>query len=140
METILVVRIEHPSDEKGFFRSTGNSNDEDVRVCHKHSNYNEISERHTTYNNFPGFYFDDELYDAFTRDNSSEDIKYYNFAYHSLDQLKNGFTLNEIKECIQLGFKVLMYTLDKDYYTSEYQVVFKKKKAINIENITSLFI
>lgn len=129
-----VVRIEHPNTGEGFFRSVDKRG---FNHSNRHSQEYEILERHTKENGFPGFYFDDELHHKFVR--SGNKIWDYNFAYHSLEQLKKGFTENDIKECIALGFRILMYTLSKDYYSSKYQVVFLKKSADSVEDISSLF-
>lgn len=137
MERLKVVRIEHPFDGLGYFRSL-DENEKERNI--RHSCRAEISERHRT-NEFPSFYADDELYLKFREDNLSCDVIDYNFAYNSLEQLKAGFTTEEIKECIEkLGFRVLMYTLESDYYQSTYQVIFKKNKAISVEDISSLFL
>lgn len=137
MENLKVVRVEHPFDGLGYFRAL-DENGWERNI--QHSCRAEISERHRT-NEFPTFFSDDELYTKFRKDYLSCDILDYNFAYNSLDQLKSGFTTEEIKECIEkLGFRVLMYTLESDYYQSKYQVIFKKDKAVSVEDISSLFL
>lgn len=140
-----VIRIEHPEDGKGFFHSHKNGQDVFIstRRCFSHSDYYTISHRHGNSDKFPTYLNDWELIEKFEDEggNSYADLENYNFAYNSLEQLESGFTREEIKECIEsLGFRVLMYTLEKDYYASEYQVIFIKESAVNVEDISSLFL
>ncbi len=121
-----VIRLEH-NDGDGIFTHYYKHERK-----YKKLGLGEIEERHTPSNGFPGP-FNDEAFD-------SVDIQDYHFAYLSLEQLKKGFTEDEIKICISLGFKILMYTLSCDFLVSKYQVIFIKSKATHVEDISSLFL
>lgn len=128
---IKIVRIEHPSDGKGFFRSEdeeGNARD------YNHSKFDNIRRRHNNEKKFPNYYDDEEISSQIDYD----DVQEYKFAFRTLDQLKEGFTNHELKEAIEkLGFRILLLSVD-DYYESKFQVVFKN--PIESEDISSLFI
>lgn len=133
MDQIKVIRIEHSSNGEGFFTYFYYHMWENER-----KGLEEIERRHIHTNGFPGPDTDQELQDQIIGHNIR--LEDYNFAYCSLEQMKAGFTSEEIKLCIDLGFQVLMYTLDKNYYKSKYQVIFSKKDAIEVQDITSLFL
>ncbi len=129
---IKIVRIEHPDDELGFFYS-GIDNNIIIRN-RKHSMIDIIMERHRNARKFPNYYSDKELKGQL----SEEDLQAYKFGYKSLNQLKTGFTNEELKEAIDnLGFRIYFLSVD-DYFESAFQVVFRN--PLQKEDISTLFI
>lgn len=131
-EPIQIVRIEHPKDGKGLWRS---QYDNKSRID-KHSQYEIISNRHSDNTRFPNFWNDNELQHQI----GYNKLQQYNFAFKSLDQLATALTNDELKECInKLGFKVLMLTVT-DYYQSSYQVVYRKLSITEQNDISFMFL
>lgn len=130
--------MEHPEDGLGFWRSCYDDTGFNRRSTY-HSNYDEISQRHADYEKFPGYYSDRLLMNKIGM--AGKSIHHYNFAFLSLEQFNEAFTPEETKECIiDLGFRVLMYDVSKDYFTSQFQVVFIKSSADSVEDVSSLFL
>ena len=131
-EPIQIVRIEHPRDGKGLWRSMYHC----TSVIDEHSQYDTISSRHCDSSKFPNFKNDDELIQQISWD----ELQNYNFAFKSLDQLATALTNDELKECIsKLGFKVLMLTVT-DYFQSSFQVVFRKSSITEQNDISFMFL
>jgi len=129
-----IIRIEHPSDGIGLWRS--GYDEKQYNTIEDHSCYLEISKRHMDQTRFPAFAFDIEL----QRQISWEDVQEYNFAFKDLAQLETALTREELKECIEaLGFKVFMLDVT-DYYESSYQIVFIKESIVNKKDISSMFL
>lgn len=129
-----IIRIEHPSDGLGLWRSS--YDEKQYNTIEDHSCYPEISKRHRDQTRFPAFCFDKELQDQI----SWEAVQEYNFAFKDLAQLETALTREELKECIEaLGFHVLMLDVT-DYYESPYQIVFKKESIVNKKDISSMFL
>ena len=130
---ISLIRIEHPEDGLSVWRSR---DEFDYSKLRGHSKFDDIVDRHCNPKLFPTFDEDYQLKDQI----SVWDIENYHFAFKSLEQLKSGFTMSELKELIEdLGFEVLMLTVT-DYFESDYQVVFKKESIIQKENISFMFL
>lgn len=129
-----IIRIEHPSDGMGLWRSL-NTGGWSSKID-RHSQYFKISKRHSNPSVFPGLHEDDELqYEA-----KDVDICDYHFAFKDLAQLEVALTREELKECIEvLGFQVFMLDVT-DYYESSYQIVFKKESIVNKKDISSMFL
>lgn len=128
-QIINIIRIEHPYDGQGYF----NSCDENGRdLEYRHSQREQISIRHSS-GMFPNFNDDYELNSQIDRD----DLYTYKFAFKSIDQLQVAFTPDELRECInELGFRILMLEVD-DYFSSQYQVIFKN--PLSRKDISDLF-
>lgn len=142
-------RIEHPNDGKGLWRSVTTKIDlaGKKEIINSHSCYENIKDRHYDPNKFPTLYQDTKLYNQIDEIdylyNQIDEINYlanYYFAFNTLEQLKSALTSDELKECINiLGFKVLLYETN-DYYSSNFQTIFKKETAILKEDISFMFI
>ena len=127
---ITVIRIEHPSDGQGLWRSGG-----DDIILDRHSKYSDINCRHST-DKYPNFIEDDELREQL----SFNELEKYHFAFLNLEQFREALTNEEVKECINdLGFRVLMLDVT-DYFTSSYQAVFNKESIISSKDISFMFI
>lgn len=100
-------------------------------LCRRHSQGATISRRHYS-PEYPN-YDDDTVINSQIDYNAVQD---YKFAFKTLDQFKVAFTHDELKECIELGFKIYLLTVD-DYYESPYQVVFRN--PISKEDISNFF-
>ena len=128
---ITIIRIEHPSDGQGLWRS----GDEDCLISN-HSKFTEITERHSDKSKFPTYGNDEVLHtqiDWYT-------LQKYHFAFLNLEQFREALTNEEVKECINdLEFQVLMLDVT-DYYTSSYQAVFNKESIISSKDISFMFI
>jgi len=128
---ITVIRIEHPSDGQGLWRSGG-----DDIILDKHSRYSDIACRHSNKDKFPTYSNDEAL--CIQLDWYS--LQKYHFAFLNLEQFREALTSEEIKECINdLGFRVLMLDVT-DYFTSSYQAVFNKESIISSKDISFMFI
>lgn len=128
-----VIRIEHPFDKKGFWFSKCEISN--LNRYYLHSQYETIDNRHTNPYLFPTYWEDTELQDYF---NQPEKCFYqYSFAFKTIDQFQIAFTPDEIKEAVNLGFRVLMLNVT-DYVESKFQIMFKN--PIETKDITSLFI
>ena len=124
-----VIRIENKEDGRGIFRSYAGD-------FERHSNYNEIYNRHQNKDKFPAYGHDIQLRDQINYD----DLQDYYFAFKSLEQLRTGFTDVELKEAIEeLGFQVLMLDVT-DYYESDYQIVFNKESIVEEKDISFMFL
>lgn len=135
--TKQIIRIEHPSDNKGLFRSMS---DGDTRLK-KHSQWNSIENRHCNMNKFPTYWCDDELKAQIklVEGDIDEMDKYY-FAFHSLEVLNEALTPDELKEAINdLGFRVYMIEVDS-CLESQYQVMFKPEHVTSKKDISFMFI
>lgn len=127
-----IIRIEHPSDGLGLWRTSK----EGEPLLARHSKYHNIQIRHRNPNLFPTYCNDIPLNCQI----SWEDVQKYNFAFKDLAQLEVALTREELKECIEvLGFQVLMLDVT-DYYESPYQIVFKKESIVNKKDISSMFL
>jgi len=129
-----VIRVEHPADGKGLWRSVG---DEIGSLINNHTKYEVICSRHSDATKFPSLWDDAELYEIAQ---TIDDISQYFFAFKSLEQLATALTKDEIKECINdLGFRILMLTVT-DYHESNFQVIFKKESIVDKDDITFMFL
>lgn len=133
MKEKTVIRIEHPSNGKGLFRSN---------VIRKHSRWKFISNRHTNIFKFPSFYYDEKLKYQYYDKHSTPSDQYlykYKFAFHNIAQLSSALTADELKECInKLGFKILEIKLSS-FIESPYQVIFTQDDVISIKDISYSF-
>lgn len=127
-----VVRVEYYTG-LGLWRAHNGR----YKVIDDHSKYSEIVERHSG-PDYPTFWGDYELMNGFEKRNEPSERSKYFFAFLSLEQLKNALTTEEIKECLDLGFKVLLLELS-DHIASKYQVIFKKEWVTSSQDISSLF-
>lgn len=128
MEPITVYRVEFETGE-GLHRAR---NDEGRYVLDSHSCRNKILERHSDRSVFPAPNLDRTLWRI-------SDIKYYHFAYNNLATLQLALLPHEVKECVDLGFKILELTVT-DYIQSPHQTIFKKSSIINRLDITKQFL
>lgn len=128
-----VVRIEHYSCKTGFWNCKYPLLGERKRICNHHSKYQDVYQRQKTGNGFPPFTYDYVL----NAQINEYAVEMYKFAFHTVDQLKEAFTVEELKEAIEcLGFRVVVLTVT-DYYESEYQIIFRN--PISTEDISSQF-
>ena len=125
---MIAIRIEHPRSGKGLF-----THYESTELGYKEgANYlsdsNNFYKRHL---NFP---------------NPKDDKKIKRFiaknefcAFKSVEQLKEWVTTEEIKEFIEMGFKVLLLDLTV-CIEGDFQILFKKEDISQSKDITELFI
>jgi hypothetical protein len=122
-----IIRIEHPTDGKGIWRSKKDV-ECDINYIDTLSNFNEFLDKHR---NFYTPYREPLIKDEFT-DN-------HYCAFKSVEQLQQWITTDELKEFISFGFKV--YTLDvQEWLEGEYQICYLKEDIIDTKDITELFI
>jgi uncharacterized membrane protein len=129
-----VIRIEHPDDNLGIFRSTrGNIS--------FHSCYDAIRKRHNDESKYPNYFRDKELHTQVEKlEGEYSAIQHYRFAFHSLEVLNEAFTREELIEVIQdLGFKVYILEVS-NWIESQYQVIFKPENIVNRKDISFMFI
>lgn len=127
MSTRIVFRIEH-SDGYGYFRSKVNG------VKRPHSidckeRFKELENRHITFNNpfrdgpFLEMKFDRDIHVC---------------AYKSLEDLKKFVYPSEIKDLVELGYKVLKITCANPLI-GFHQIAYDPKDIIFSEDITNQF-
>lgn len=119
-----VIRIEHPKDGWGLFRSL----ETPCRArCSSFSFDTKMSIRHQAFNNpwcdnIPEFTYD------------------HHCAFKSLDQLRDWLDDDWIKEIInEHGFRVYMIDLS-DWLEGEMQVVYRKSDILQTKDISNLFL
>lgn len=115
MEAIKIVRIE--LNGYGIFNS-----------CEIPSYHPVIYNVHERHNEFPNPY--------------QEGLKMgseWFCAYKTIEQVQKWIMASEIRYFIELGFKVLLLTVD-NYQVGQYQVIYTKDSIKSQEDITSLFI
>ena len=83
-----VIRVEHPSDGCGLFRSGGYR-----ALIEQHSRWEDINYRHSDMSKFPTYLSDTELVEQVRLvEYSKYEIFKYNFAFHSLEILNEALT------------------------------------------------
>lgn len=119
-----VIRIEHPSDGKGIWRSKGNN---EKAIWEDFSFINELESKHE---DFPTPYAEKLL--TFT------DSSYF-CAFKSIEQINQWIEKEWWKEIISFGFKIYMIDLS-EYLEGEYQICYQKQYILQQKDITSLFL
>lgn len=126
-----LIRIEYPENGLGVWRcidKVGN-----MRLTN-HSQFSTIMRRHSS-SKFPTPLEDDEL--RIQINELSLNLSDYKFAFLTLQQLEEGFTRDELKELIEMGFKV--YSIEaKEVIFSSYQAIFKN--VISQRDISFMFL
>lgn len=117
-----VIRIEHPYDGYGLWRSVNSDGD---AVIDNISFLYDLSVKH---NNFPVPH----------EDNLTMYSSYY-CAFKSIEQLQQWIENDWWKEIIDLGFIVLMIDVSQ-YQEGNHQIIFKKEHILQSKDITELFI
>lgn len=118
-----IIRIEHPEDGKGLWRSMLLW---ESRID-RHPNYSEISNRHC---NMPPANFDDEL-------SGISPSEYC--AFNSIESFQEWIDSEWIDGILQLGFQILLLSVSK-CRQSKYQTLYRKEDIISQEIVSSLFI
>ena len=132
-EVKTVIRIEHPFDGNGLWRSKLKT----VTRITLHTQFNKISSRHGDSIKFPSYQSDYWLKEQINVDTVE---LFYHFAFKDLAQLNTALTSDELKECINtLGFRVLMLDVT-EYYESPFQVIFRKDSIQTTKDISHLFL
>ena len=121
---ITAIRIEHPRDGKGIFHSFNGS----YPVLRTLSNYRQFKDRHSSFLS-PR---EDKLINRWP-----EQDEYC--AFKSASQLKKWVRKKELKEFINLGFKVLELHISEGII-GEYQILYKKSNVSQTNDVTSQFI
>lgn len=120
-----VIRIEY-SDGKGLWRA--DSGNPFFCIIDTAKCYNSLEDRHRS---FPSPAIDGELSVKFR-----PGIHFC--AFKSIKQLQQWVFPEEMKEIIQLGFRVYLLELS-EWLEGEYQIAYDKKCITKKEDITSLF-
>lgn len=120
MRTIL--RVEHPYDGKGIWRSKDEN--ECYRVL-KLSRYIAFSQRHCKFS-------------TPEHDNLPMDLEHF-CAFKSIEEFQKWVNPTEIKEFINMGFKVLLIDVST-CFVGEFQIIFKKENILQTKDISNLFI
>lgn len=119
---MTIIRVEHPQDGKGIWRSKTN----DEWMCNKISNPTHMSVRHS-------------IFPTPNRDKKLKSISPDEFcAFKSIYQLQKWVTKSELIEFISLGFKVYALTVS-DCKIGTHQVLYKKEHIVTNNDITMLF-
>jgi hypothetical protein len=131
--TKTIVRMEHPSDGFGPFRSITDNWEARVEL---HTQHDEIMSVHKDMTKFPNLCNDRELRDKLGNNSISD----YFFAFNSLEQFNVAFTTEQVKEFItELGFQVLTLEVT-DYIESPFQTIYKKESIVSQTDISTLFL
>lgn len=125
MDTIQIIRIEHPKDGKGLFQSKAISTFDDKNLF---SELNEMMIRHI---DFPTPRMDN-------LDRHQCGWEWF-CAFLSVEQFQKWVTKSEMQYLVSLGFQVLLLTVC-DYQRGCFQVLYTKESIIKSETITNLFI
>ena len=115
-----IIRIEHPSDGKGIWRSN-------TTVYDTLSNIWEFVSRHRQ---FPNPTYEGDVTGFI------EGIHYC--AFKSIEQLQEWVYKDEIKELLELGFKVYMLDVS-NWLEGNYQICYKKEDILQQKDISELF-
>ena len=119
---MTIIRVEHPQDGKGIWRSKTN----DEWMCDKISNPMHMLYKHS---NFP----------TPNRDKQLQGINPNEFcAFKSIYQLQKWITKSELIEFISLGFKIYALTVS-ECTVGTHQVLYKKENIVTTNYITMLF-
>ena len=122
METIQVIRIEHPEDGNGIWASR--RKDFSFRLNHLNC-YKDIGDRH-------------EDLKTPQQDGLKMSDKYF-CAFKTIKQLITWVLKNELEELIKDGF--IIYLLEvSDYQIGQHQVIYTKESIISSQDISSLFL
>jgi hypothetical protein len=119
MEAIKIIRIEHPSDGIGIFR-TGHYFDSYI-AQHFYSKHRGML---TPYSDGLDLWMDNK--DWFC-------------AYKSIEQFKEWVEQEWVVPILESGFNILLLSVTQ-YQIGEYQVIYTKESIIKKEIINSLFI
>lgn len=119
-----VIRIEHPGDNCGIWRSNGK------KGCRKrlHLKFSFIDDLGKKHNRFPTPA--EDFIVGFNRD--------YFCSFKSLPQMKKWIKMEWLDEMIKFGFRVYMIDVS-EYIEGRYQICFMKKHIVKKEDITSIF-
>lgn len=117
-----VIRIEHPYDGNGLWRSVNSDGD---TVIDDISFFFELSLKH---NDLP----------VPQDDNLTMTSSHY-CAFKSIEQIQQWIENNWWKEIIDLGFRVLMIDVS-EYQEGNHQIIFKKEHILQSKDITELFV
>jgi len=125
-----VVRIEHEKNGLGMFRSN--------------ANYRMGDEFNMRHSRFPTPYNDTLVgIGKLSTHNGYLDIrkdcKAWFCAFKSIEQMNEWVTPEEIKQLLNMGFKVFSITTEV-YQEGEYQVIFSKEDIFTKNDITDLFL
>lgn len=121
-----IIRIEHPYDGYGLFRSSGYDQHVFENIIDSDSRLEELQDRHY---NFPtasrelGYTMSDNQYCAFK----------------SIDSIQKWIKPNEFKVIFELGFNVLLLEVSQ-CIELEYQVVYEKQYVTSKKIINELFV
>jgi hypothetical protein len=125
---IQIIRIEHPSDGYGIFRSICTEDRKNNRELYDLSLL--LYDRHGN-NAFKTPHEDNvDIY---------EDNKQWFCAYKTIEQLLQWITLEEIKAIIKHGFNILVLEVT-EYQEGRDQVIFTKESIQDQRNLNDLFI
>lgn len=125
---IQIIRIEHPSDGHGIFRSKCTEDDKGNKELFTLSFI--LSDRHGD-GKFKTPHEDTvDIY---------KDNKQWFCAYKTIEQLIEWITLEEIKLIIKHGFSVLLLEVT-EYQEGTDQVIFTKEGIQDSRNLNDLFI
>ena len=125
---IQIIRIEHPSDGYGIFRSKCTEDDKGNKELS--TLFFILSDRHG-----------DGKFKTPHKDNLDlwKDNKQWFCAYKTIEQLIEWITLEEIKLIIKHGFSVLLLEVT-EYQEGTDQVIFTKEGIQDSRNLNDLFI
>ncbi len=125
---IQIIRIEHPSDGYGIFRSKCTEDEQNNKELYDLSM--SVCDRHG-----------DHKFNTPMNDNIDlwKDNKQWFCAYKTIEQLIEWITLEEIKLIIKHGFSVLLLEVT-EYQEGTDQVIFTKGSIQDSRNLNDLFI
>lgn len=124
------VRIEDPRTGHGVWRSEDEHGD---YIVDNLSTYNDFSLRHC---NFPTMYA--EFYSSKWIGHDLKLLDEHFCAFKSIEQLQKWVTKEELKELIELGFKVYLIETS-ECLEGRYQIAFRKEAIIEKKDISQLF-
>jgi hypothetical protein len=125
---VQIVRIEHPTDGKGIFRSNCTNDiinnkqlyNLSLKLCDRHGNDK----------------FNTPRVDGIDIEKDNKD---WFCAYKTIEQLLEWVTLKEIKMCIKHGFNILLLEVT-EYQEGRDQICYTKESIIDQRNLNDLFI
>jgi hypothetical protein len=119
MEAIQIIRIEHPSDGIGIFKTTRFDRNEAARFYKKHNDCMNTPQ-------------EDKL------DLKKNDKNWF-CAYKSIEQFKEWVDQEWVIPILESGFNILLLSVT-EYQIGGHQVIFTKESIIKKEIVNSLFI
>jgi len=115
---MLVVRVEHPLDGYGLFRS------------HNSMNFDGLEKMYDRHQDLPI-----PTYDGLSM---YKDNKQWFCAYKTLEQFKEWVTTEEVQILLSYGFNIYMLEVE-EFQQGNYQVLFTKRSITSYKIINSLF-